>query len=336
MTTAGTEERSIRELKDWILDHVSIERVVRDHIEGWDRTKSLPSQGDYWACCPLHQEATPSFHVRERVSGKKGGRFKCFGCGESGNVIDFLMAKTGMSYVDVVVRLAGADYPKSEQRYADRPHVEEVTDEDKRAAALMIWEQGTPLIGSPAEAYLRVRGIGMDLTAAQDLRFHARAPYWGYQPEKSKRYPAMVAAIRKPDGAFIGCHVTYILPDGSGKAELETTRKVFGAKAGGFILLGPMAERMVIAEGIESAFSASEVSGRSPLATVTSENMAKLPLLPNVRDYLIAYDRDPKDQGVTKARELAKRLLGAGVVIRGFPPPMGCSDWNDASKARRS
>ena len=42
--------------------------------------------GDHWGCCPFHNEKTPSFHVnRERQI------YKCFGCGEGGGVINFMM-----------------------------------------------------------------------------------------------------------------------------------------------------------------------------------------------------------------------------------------------------
>src|SRR3990167_8163608 len=44
-----------------------------------------------WACCPLHQERTPSFCVdREKQ------RFKCFGCGVGGDVVDFGMKHKGL------------------------------------------------------------------------------------------------------------------------------------------------------------------------------------------------------------------------------------------------
>lgn len=51
----------------------------------------LKKDGNEWrACCPFHEESTPSFTV---YPGKKGAgqQFKCFGCGEHGNVIDFVM-----------------------------------------------------------------------------------------------------------------------------------------------------------------------------------------------------------------------------------------------------
>jgi len=48
--------------------------------------------------CPFHQEKTPSFTIR-------GQRFKCFGCGASGDVIDFVRQLYGLSYPDALKHL---------------------------------------------------------------------------------------------------------------------------------------------------------------------------------------------------------------------------------------
>lgn len=57
-------------------------------ISSWDVVLT-PSGGQreiYRGLCPFHQEKTPSFHVYER-----SGRFHCYGCGEKGDVFDFLI-----------------------------------------------------------------------------------------------------------------------------------------------------------------------------------------------------------------------------------------------------
>jgi len=53
------------------------------------------------ACCPFHQEKTPSFAVNE-----EGHYFHCFGCHEHGNPIDFVMRHRGLSFVDAVKAVA--------------------------------------------------------------------------------------------------------------------------------------------------------------------------------------------------------------------------------------
>ena len=84
--------------------------------------------GDHWGCCPFHNEKTASFHVnRERQI------YKCFGCGEGGGVINFMMKIENLPYIDAVHTLAdlcGMQVP--EDNDADR----EAAQRRKRLLAL--------------------------------------------------------------------------------------------------------------------------------------------------------------------------------------------------------
>ncbi|MDJ0750828.1 MAG: DNA primase [Woeseiaceae bacterium] len=71
---------------------------------------------EFKACCPFHDEKTPSFTV---VPGK--GFYHCFGCGAHGTALGFLMEHDHMSFVEAVESLAammGVDVPRSE---SDKP-----------------------------------------------------------------------------------------------------------------------------------------------------------------------------------------------------------------------
>ena len=63
--------------------------------------------GDYWACCPFHNEKTPSFSV------SPDKRFYyCFGCKKGGSVINFIMEMENLPYPEAVrflVHLLGGD-----------------------------------------------------------------------------------------------------------------------------------------------------------------------------------------------------------------------------------
>ena len=74
-----------------IKDAVDIVQVIGDFIP-------LKRRGsDYVACCPFHQEKTPSFHVSPTRQ-----YYNCFGCHEKGNAITFLMNHQQMSYVEAL------------------------------------------------------------------------------------------------------------------------------------------------------------------------------------------------------------------------------------------
>src|SRR6185437_7055449 len=62
-----------------IRQRLPIHEVVGEQVI-WDKRKSQPGRGDYWACCPFHGEKTPSFHADDRK-----GIYHCFGCGKTGD-----------------------------------------------------------------------------------------------------------------------------------------------------------------------------------------------------------------------------------------------------------
>ncbi|MEA5004778.1 MAG: DNA primase [Rikenellaceae bacterium] len=76
---------------DKILDTAQIVDVVNDFV-------TLKRRGaNYIACCPFHNEKTPSFSV-----SPSKGIFKCFGCGKAGNVVNFIMEHEQLGYVDAL------------------------------------------------------------------------------------------------------------------------------------------------------------------------------------------------------------------------------------------
>lgn len=78
-----------------VLDACNIYDVVSDYVP-------LKKKGiRYAACCPFHGEKTPSFFVFPET-----GTFKCFGCGEQGNSVGFLMLHENMTYPEAIKKLA--------------------------------------------------------------------------------------------------------------------------------------------------------------------------------------------------------------------------------------
>ena len=106
-------------IPETIIDEI---RARADIVEVVGEQVPLKRAGkDFRALCPFHHEKTPSFYVVPR-----GGFYKCFGCGESGDVFTFLMKRAGVSFQDAVRELGtkyGVDVPDPRLgREQDEPH----------------------------------------------------------------------------------------------------------------------------------------------------------------------------------------------------------------------
>ncbi len=141
---------------DEIRNRIPIADLVGTRVT-WDKRKSQPQRGDYWACCPFHGEKTPSFHADNRR-----GRYHCFGCGASGDHFRFLVEIDGLSFPEAVTRLAeeaGLPLPERDPEAEKR--------EEQRASLYDVMEEAAKFFeqalqnpeGASARAYLRGRGI---------------------------------------------------------------------------------------------------------------------------------------------------------------------------------
>lgn len=75
----------------------------------------LKKKGKYfWGLCPFEAENTPSFTVDE-----VGQRYKCYSCGRSGNVFDYISEKNGLSFPQAVVKAAESVGIKIDQKYTE-------------------------------------------------------------------------------------------------------------------------------------------------------------------------------------------------------------------------
>jgi len=93
-----------------LVEEIRAKNDIVDVISGYLKMQKKGS--NYWACCPFHNEKTPSFSV----SGNKQ-MFHCFGCGVSGNVYTFVMKYENYSFPEAVKMLAdraGVQLPEAE------------------------------------------------------------------------------------------------------------------------------------------------------------------------------------------------------------------------------
>ena len=120
------------------------------------RTVRLSRSGrEHKGCCPFHGEKTPSFYVYD-------DHFHCFGCGEHGDAITWIMKSEGASFIEAVeslAREAGLEVPKPSPQAAEAEQKRAGVHEVLQAAAKTYqrWLGGAE--GKPALDYLRGRGL---------------------------------------------------------------------------------------------------------------------------------------------------------------------------------
>ena len=119
--------------------------------------KLLRAGREWKACCPFHQEKTPSFTINDDK-----GFYHCFGCGAHGDAIRFLTEAQGMPFIDAVKELAGKagmEVPAADPRAQEK--AERATGLTDVMAAAQRWftEQLAGPEGETARAYLKARNI---------------------------------------------------------------------------------------------------------------------------------------------------------------------------------
>ncbi len=142
-----------------VRDRVSIADYAGRRLT-WNKQKTRPSAGDFWACCPFHQEKSPSFHV---LDGK--GIYKCFGCGEKGDVFSLAMKLEGLSFPEAVSQMAeraGMSLPNDDNEdRGENEHRKRLLLAVARTARLYADALRGPA-GASARRYLEGRGIGLE------------------------------------------------------------------------------------------------------------------------------------------------------------------------------
>jgi DNA primase len=171
-----------------------------DIVEVVGRRVQLKKAGrEYKACCPFHDEKTPSF----TVSPAKGF-YHCFGCGAHGTAIGFLMEFDHMSFVEAIESLAqtmGVDVPRSESDKPARRYDELFSLLDTVARHWQACLKDAP----QAVAYVKQRGI--DGTTARRFGIGYAPDGWsnvldkfGKSPEAVERLLATGLIIARDNG----------------------------------------------------------------------------------------------------------------------------------------
>jgi DNA polymerase len=277
----------------------------------------LPLSPGNKVTCPFHDEAEPSCTIYP-------DHFHCFGCGEHGNRLDWLMRVEGMTATEATSYIK--DWPP-----ALAVKCCSNDDADKLSLVKSIWASSVPLAGSIAERYLdETRHI--DVTKLPDdvhrcLRFHP-ACMFGSGPS----LPCLIALMRDPvTDAPVGIQRT-ALQEKDGQV-LKLERRMLGRV--GVVKLWPASTDLVIGEGLETVLAAATriPHNGQPLmpawAALSAKNMAALPIVPGVQRLVLLVDNDSNQQGQMAAARVAAHWRRHGRVVVPLMPPTPDTDFND-------
>lgn len=285
-------------------------------------------QGNYWLVGDARNAPGRSMFVRLRASPKgPPGHWTDAATGEHGDMLDIVREALGL--VDF------KDIADEARRFLSLPHPEpKDAARDPKAgtlasgspeAARRLFAMLQPISGTLAQTYLRGRGI-TDLSAISSLRFHPRCYYRPDEHSPRRMLPAIVAAVTDLEDRLTGAHRTWLAPDGSGKAEVDTPRRAMGDLLGHGIRFGVADDVLAAGEGIETVLSPRMVLPRMPMLAATSAAHLAAILFPaTLRRLYVLRDRDPAGDGARDS--LVERAASAGIEAVVLSPRL--EDFNE-------
>ena len=144
-----------RNFTDELRERLSIVDVV-------GRRVPLVKKGqNYWGCCPFHNEKTPSFSVNEDK-----GFYHCFGCGEHGDIISFIMKSENVDFKTAITELAaqaGLKMPDYKPKPAAQVEREESYYQIMESACDVYQKKLYEPEGNIALEYIKKRGFSDDM-----------------------------------------------------------------------------------------------------------------------------------------------------------------------------
>lgn len=178
----------------------------------------LKRAGREWCgLCPFHQERTSSFYVIEDKAF-----WHCFGCGESGDAVQWVMKtrqadfRQAFEYLAVRCGLSdGAADELAKRPIVSRPAAAVLAEKEARKIgfARSIWARHLPIdrADNPVAVYLRGRGIRLKPPPTIGFVPDLEHPYLG-PPGKGPKFPAMVSPFQNLERKIVGVECTYLQP----------------------------------------------------------------------------------------------------------------------------
>jgi CHC2 zinc finger/Toprim domain len=233
----------------------------------------------------------------------------CRQCDTGGDAIKLVKHVEGISFIDAVSMLTGAQDLVSEEQAQKRirqaAEAQALKDEANRRyaeeqykVAMRIWDDAVCIWDTPAQKYLESRCCdGMfPYDRDQVLRYHPHCPLG-----PGTTHPSLIALIRNIEtDEPQGIQHTALTPEGQ-----KIERRTMGAMKGGAIKLWPQStvkDHLVVGEGLETVLSAAlhikqDYSLTPAWSLMSDSNLGKLPIIPGVNTLVALIDNDENDAG---------------------------------------
>lgn len=299
------------------------EAVCKHYLSNGHRT------GRYWLVGDVQN--TPGRSMFVRLTGPESGK------GAAGKWTDAATAEHG-DLLDVIRESCGLvdfrDVAEEARSFLSlpRPEPDRVSlflpgnaPAGSPEAARRLFSMSGRIGGTIVETHLRNRAITA-LHETGSLRFHPRCYYRPEGHGPTETWPAMIAAVTNLGGVQTGAHRTWLLPDGSDKAPVETPRRAMGHLLGHGVRFGMAQDVLAAGEGIETVLSARSGLPKMPMmAALSAAHLAAILFPASLRRLYIVRDNDPAGDGARDS--LVERARSVGIEAVVLSPVLG--DFNE-------
>jgi len=295
------------------------EAVCRHYLDQGRR------QGRYWIVGDVMNARGRSLFVRLHgpdCGPRAAGKWIDAATGQHGDLLDLIALNRGLDRLHRV---------EDEVRWfltlpPSDPTPSRALCRDPSKSAQRLFAIGRAIARTPAEAYLRDRGIAVrgDL---HWLRFHPAVWYRADDNVLGQRWPALLAAVTDLDGRITGVHRTWLDVRTTGLAPITDPRRALGYLLGHGVRFGQPDDVLLVGEGIETVLSLRTVLPSMPMiAALSAGHLTALLLPPGLQRLYIARDDDAA--GRAAAVRLHQRARDVGVAqVLDLVPRVG--DFND-------
>jgi hypothetical protein len=228
--------------------------------------------------------------------------------GDDGQLLLWCFA--GCEFVDILDGLKRRGLVDDSKGTSGRftPTIHRIIEPSADVGALAIWQATVEAQETNVDEYLKRRGI------------YLRPPMLRCRLD----HRSMVAGVQALDGKVVAIQQTWL----TNKGEKATAKRLTTGNLGaGAVRLGAIARSIGLAEGVETALSAMQMTGMTVWAALGASRLHNVELTAEVEEVHIFVDND--EPGRTAAKRAADVHTSSGRRVYLRSPPDQCGDWND-------